>query len=252
MNEWQRFSCCFALGASGLWPPGMALAQSGGNGATPAVETIVHEMSKAKAEIRARLRSYTVTRDFKLFGKEKSTVKAEVTADMTFVPPAFKEFTIKRTNGAGLGERIVRQMLEHETRVVKDNNAIDLSLANYSFQFAGEKELDGHRCYVLEMQPRRKERALLRGRVWVDAATYLVHRVEGEPAKALSWWLRNAYIILEYSDVDGMWLQTASESTADVRIVGPHTMTSRDTEYKFGKLAAGARTVEPVRSYVSN
>jgi hypothetical protein len=37
-----------------------------------------------------------------------------------------------------------------------------------------------------------------------------------------------------------MWLQTASESTANVRFVGPHTMVSRDVEYKFNELTAQA------------
>ena len=35
-----------------------------------------------------------------------------------------------------------------------------------------------------------------------DANTYLLHRVEGEPAKPPSWWLREVRIVLLYSDVD--------------------------------------------------
>ena len=68
---------------------------------------------------------------------------------------------------------------------------------------------------------------------------YQLRRTEGEPGKAPSWWLRDSRIVLVYGDVRGMWLQTASESTANVRFVGPHTMVAHDVEYKFSELAAG-------------
>jgi hypothetical protein len=38
-----------------------------------------------------------------------------------------------------------------------------------------------------------------------------------------------------------MWLQTASESSANVRFVGPHTMVAHDLEYKFSALAASTQ-----------
>ena len=75
----------------------------------------------------------------------------------------------------------------------------------------------------------------------MDAITYLLHRIEGEPATALSWWLRDVRIALVYSDVGDMWLQTASESTASVRLLGQYTMLSRDLEYKFAEPGADAR-----------
>jgi hypothetical protein len=90
----------------------------------------------------------------------------------------------------------------------------------------------------LEILPKRKGKTLLRGQIWIDAATYQLRRTEGEPGKAPSWWLRDARIVLVYGDVGGMWLQTASESTANVRFVGPHTMVTRDVEYKFSELTA--------------
>ena len=44
--------------------------------------------------------------------------------------------------------------------------------------------------------------------------------------------------MLAYSNVEGMWLQTASESTAKVRILGQHTMESRDVNYEISELVA--------------
>ena len=139
----------------------------------------------------------------------------------------------------GLGQDIVRQVLGHETAIGKDYGATDLTAANYNFRFIREEELSGHQAYVLEMVPLRKDKTLLRGHVWVDSTNFRLLRTEGEPGKAPSWWLRDSRIVLVYGEVGGMWLQTSSESTANVRFVGPHTMVAHDVDYKFSELAAG-------------
>jgi len=216
----------------------VACASAQAESTTPGINTIVARMAQARAENRARLRPYTVTRDYKLFGKERTKNKAQVIADVSFVPPDSKQYAIEQTHGAGLGERIVRRMLDSETEVAKDYRLTDFSTDNYEFRLAGQEKVGGYDCHVLEVLPKRKEKNLLRGRIWVDAASYLLHRVEGEPAKGPSWWLRDVRIVLVYSNVEGMWLQTASESTAKVRILGQHTMESRDVNYEIGGLAA--------------
>jgi hypothetical protein len=196
------------------------------------VELIVERMAQARADNRAHFRPYVVTRDYALFGKERHTTKSEVTAELTFVPPNSKKYNILRRTGSGLGERLVRRMLDGETAIVKEYGSTDISSHNYDFRFAGEESVNDRRCYVLELLPRRKDKTLLDGTIWVDADTYLLHRMEGKPAKSPSWWLRNPRITFLYSDVEGMWLQTASEFTTHVRIFGQHTMISRDVQYE--------------------
>jgi hypothetical protein len=206
----------------------------------PSAETIIIHMMQARSENRARLRPYSVTRDYRLFGKEKQTARSEVIARVTFDPPGIKQFVIQHASGMGLGERIVRQMLEHETEIGRNYTSTDLAPANYDFRYLHEEELGGRRCYVLEIIPRRKDKNLLRGQIWVDAITYLLQRTEGEPARSPSWWLKDARVMLVYGDVGGMWLQTSSESSAEVRFLGRHTMLSRDVEYSMSTLATSA------------
>ena len=206
----------------------------------PSTEDIIAHMIQARSENRARLRPYSVTRNYRLFGKEQQMARSEVVARVTFDPPGIKQFVIQQASGMGLGERIVRQMLEHETEIGRNNASTDLSPANYDFRYLREEELNGRRCYVLAIAPRRKDKSLLRGEIWVDSITYLLHRTEGEPARSPSWWLKDARLVLTYSDVGGMWLQTSSESSAEVRFLGRHTMLSRDVEYSLSTLAASA------------
>jgi hypothetical protein len=200
----------------------------------PPIEDIIAGMAQARAENQERFRSYIVTRDYRLFGKEREKSKSQVTADISFVPPATKTYTIQKTNGTGFGETIVRRMLMSEVEISRNYSSTDFSTDNYDIRFILEENVGNQRYYVLELIPKRKDKNLLRGIMWVDAATYLPQRIEGALVKTPSWWLRSLRFELSYGEVGGMWLQTALEATATVRILGPHTMVSRDVKYQLG------------------
>jgi hypothetical protein len=220
------------------------LAADLGGPAIPSLKTIVEGIALARSNNEAQFRSYVVTRQYTLYGKNRATSKSQVTADVAFTPPHAKQYVIAKSSGAGIGEKIVRRMLDGEAGITKDS-ATTFSLENYDFVFMREETFMGHRCYVLAIVPKRKDKNLIRGTIWVDANTYLLHRAEGEPAKSPSWWLRQARIVFSYGNVQGMWLQTGSESSANVRMLGHHTMVSRDVEYKIAEAAvSGHRAAE--------
>lgn len=215
--------------------------------APPSLDIVLARMTQARAENQALLKPYVVTRVYVLAGKEQDNQKSEVTAEVSFVPPNRKTYSIKGTEGSGLGERIVRRMLDGETQIVKDYGATDYTTANYDFRLAGEDLFEGNRCYLIELSPKRKDKTLLRGKIWIDAQTYRIRRMEATPAKSPSWWLRDVRVAFSYGSVDGMWLQTASEFSTNVRIFGRHTMTSHDVKYAAVEGAlAGRREPELV------
>jgi hypothetical protein len=217
-------------------------AQTGSS--IPSTETIIARMAQARAENRARLRPYIVTRDYKLFGKDERKAKSEVVADVAFIPPNSKKYNIQEATGSGLGQILVRRMLATEAEVTKDYLSTDISPDNYEFRVIREADLSACHCYVLELLPKRREKHLLHGSIWVDANTYLLHRFEGEIAKPPSWWVRDVSLTFAYGEVGGMWLQTASQAVATVRILGRATMVSHDVKYKFTELVATASSVE--------
>ena len=200
----------------------------------PSLELIVARMAGALAESRSHLRPYKVVRNYKLYGNEEEKVKSEVNAQITFIPPDKEHYVVHKAQGLGLGESIVRRMLESETEILLDESASDISEANYAFHFIRQDTFNDRPCFVLKLDPLRKDMKLLRGMTWVDAATYLIQRIEGEPAKSPSWWVRDVHIILEFHDVGGMWLQDALRSTARVRFLGQHSIISRDVDYDYG------------------
>ena len=195
--------------------------------------TIITEMARAQAENRSHLSPYIITRDYKLLDRQSNPgFKSRVVAKITVLPPDSKKYTIEDANGSGWGEKIVRKMLDGEVAFAKDSGASNITRDNYDFIFVREDEMERQRCYVLELLPKRKSRDLLRGTIWVDANTYLPRRLEGEPGKSPSWWLKDVRIILRYGYVGPMWLQTSSEATANVRILGRSTMLWQDVGYQ--------------------
>jgi len=214
----------------------------------PTVEAIILRMAQARVENRARFHPYIVTRDYKLFGKDASKTRSEVIADVAFVPPDSKKFTIQQTHGNRLGGMIVRRMLASEAEVTKDYATTDFSQENYVFRFLREENVMDQPCYVLELTPRRKDKHLVRGNIWVDANTYLPRRFDGELAKSPSWWVKNARVAFVYGKVGGMWLQTASEASAHVRLLGRSRMVSRDVSYKLNEVTVTA-AMSPDRNF---
>lgn len=201
----------------------------------PPDDTIIARMAQARAENQACFRPFVVTRDYKLYGRDQEKAKSQVVADVAFTPPDTKTYTIQQANGSGMGKSVIRRTLAGEVAIAKDYVLTDFSADNYDFRFTREEYVGGRRFYELELLPRREDKNLLRGTIWIDAITYLPGRVRGEPAKSPSWWLREVSITLLYGDVSGMWLQTNLEVTASVWILGPHTLVSQDLEYRMSE-----------------
>jgi hypothetical protein len=196
--------------------------------ASPSLDQILDNMERVQWGNPARFRAYMLTREYKFFqGDDVQRPKSQVTAQVSFEPPNHKSYDILETRGSGRGEAIVKHMLENETELSKDISTTEFSRRNYNFALLGEAVLDGRRCYVLALQPKRQERSLFVGKLWVAADDSHLLRAEGKPAKSPSWWLKSSYVVLDFGDVDGLWLPVATHGTGDVRLFGRFQLESR-------------------------
>jgi hypothetical protein len=193
------------------------------------VQSIVAGMIAARRENGEHVRAFTVKRDYQLFDQQLRS-KAHVIASIMFIPPDHKRYSIEGGRGGG-AEKILRDIVVGETDATKDGRRHELSPENYEFQLNGLEELDGRLCYKLAIRPRRQERDLIRGHIWVDKENYRVHRVEGDAAKNPSWWVHDLHILIAFSDVEGMWLRTFMRAVATVRFKGKYVVEARDLEY---------------------
>src|SRR5262249_38613283 len=103
---------------------------------------------------------------------------------------------------------------------------------NYDFAFEGEQNLQGARCYVLLLHPKREDTSLVKGRVWVDANSFLIRKVEGEMAKSPSWWVKGVKLSVQFGEMGGVWPQPPTDAGAKVRGSGKSPGNGRPTKQK--------------------
>lgn len=192
------------------------------------VNTVVDRMEAAQEKNHENFRPYTVTREYRLYEEQEQQPKSDVIADVSFVPPDRQTYTIEQSEGISRGLAIVRHVLDAEAHAMaKPNAPAAITRRNYDFKLVGEEVRDGQPCWVIELDPKREDKMLIRGKAWVDKETYLIHTIQGQLAKSPSWWLKSVNTRIDFGSAAGMWLQTQSRADADVRIFGMHTFTSQ-------------------------
>src|SRR6267154_4126081 len=196
--------------------------------ALPSLSSLLSEMEAAQGKTRPRA-SYQVVRKYRIFPSANLNAASEIVAAVDFRPPTTKRYTIQKTSGSRRAEQVVRGILDREVEASAQGRHVttaDVMRDNYDVSYLGENVLDGHPCYVLGLNPRRKDKNLIAGKAWVDKRTLLVREISGELVKTPSWWLRTVHVKMMFDYVGEIWLQTALEAVADVRIFGKQTLTS--------------------------
>jgi hypothetical protein len=151
---------------------------------------------------------------------------SEITAQIDFAPPNVKTYKIIQASGNSRGEKMVREILDRESESAKAEPSTQvISRSNYDFVFLRRENFGIVPEYVLRILPKRKTKFLLRGQIWVDANTFHIRRVEGVPAKSPSFWIKNAYITLQFAQLGGMWVPISFDAVATVRFLGQYTLT---------------------------
>ena len=237
----NTFLCAFLCSAA----LGQHSSSSGSQSVTtpspsPSLQSIIEGMERAQSDVRPQV-AYQLIREYRLFGAKSSSSDSEVVAEVDFRPPSSKQYNIQTRSGSSRGEQIVRRILDHEVEATtkKDEpHSAAVNSANYDFKYMGETVLDNQPCYLLGLNPKRKDKDLISGQAWVDKRSFLVRRIEGEVAKTPSWWLKTVQVKLAFAYLEGTWLQTNMEAVADVRFVGPHTLTSRVLDYRGADVVA--------------
>ena len=191
---------------------------------------VMQRLEKVQHQDPARSRPYEVRREYKVFRGYDKQPTSEVMAQINFVPPDMKTYKIIQARGNSRGERIVRELLDRETESAKKGLGSEITRANYDFVFLRQEDFGVVPEYVLRIVPKRKDKYLLRGQIWVDASTFRIRRIEGVPAKSPSLWIKDIHITLQYAELGGMWVPISFDAIATVRFLGEYTLAGRDIQ----------------------
>ncbi len=129
---------------------------------------------------------------------------------------------------------VFEPLLEAEVETSKQSGSVELlTRENYSFRLLKQETFAGRLCYVLETDPKRKDRRLLKGRVWVDAEDFGVVHVEGRPSDSLSFWVGRPLIVQDSIKASGYWWASRRRSFIDNIFLGKSELVVDYTDYQF-------------------
>jgi hypothetical protein len=194
----------------------------------PKLNSILDSLERTGEQNPALSRPYEVTREYKVFRSDDLKPMSDVTAQVSFTPPDTKTFKITDAKGSPTGKKIVSAILEHEIASAKEGHQRDISRSNYEFVFLREQNFGVVPEYVLHIIPKRKEKGLLLGDVWVDAKTYRIRQIIGVPLKTPSFWIKDLHITVQFAAVNGMWIPVSVDAIATVRFLGIYSLSGLD------------------------
>ena len=216
--------CLLALLLLSAIPLASQIASSAPEIKSPDLDLMLQRIEDAQIQNPAQSRPYEVTREYKVFRGYDPQPTSEVTAQIKFVPPDVKTYRIVETRGDSWGVKIVHEMLNSETSGTRKEHSTDISRANYDIVFLRRQSFRDVPEYVLAIFPKRKDKYLLRGQIWVDAHSFRIRQIEGVPAKSPSFWLKDLHITLLYGELGGMWVPVTYDAIATVRFLGEFTL----------------------------
>jgi hypothetical protein len=217
------------------------------------VDEVVTRLVERNREREEALRKFEGTRVYSVqytgfFGAHS----AEMTVNVNYTSPDHKEFTIVSQSGSKfIVDHVLKGLLQGEKEAATPENKqhTALNTSNYDFTLAGFETSQETPQYVLEVKPKKDNKFLYRGKIWVDGKDFAVTRIEAEPAKSPSFWVKKSEVKHRYEKVDAFWLPAENKTDSWIRMGGHAVLSIEYQDYKITEAApvgsASAKTGQP-------
>jgi hypothetical protein len=183
-------------------------------------EAAEHSMKQFLAQGDAQ-RPYRATR--RLEAKNGGSI-GWLEAVTEYAPSSGFRYTITTEGGSGnIRDKVLKAILNGEREAVAQGEMSRSALApcNYEFQVNG---VDEHGLAKVLLSPKRKERVLVNGAMFLRPVDGELVRVQGRLAKSPSFWVKTVDIVRTYARIEGIVMPVALETTAQVRLFGAATL----------------------------
>jgi hypothetical protein len=185
----------------------------------------------------AALLSYTELRTYQLTDAS-GKVRAQQSGQMEFHAPGKLTFVSNSEAGSGVVRRLAFNPLissEIEAASGKTLEESAITPANYTFEILGEEYVGPNRCFVAWASPKRPDKYLFEGKVWIDAEEFAIVRVAGHPARKLSFWIDQVNFVREFERIDGFWLPRKDQTFVQVKLYGQKVLTIEHQYYAVSR-----------------
>jgi hypothetical protein len=235
---------CVSLSLAAALLPA-AVSQQAGSDASPTTAEVVQQLV-ARNEQRARqMGSYTSRRHYHIaYHGFPHAADADMVVDVTCDTPSSKHFEVVSESGSRLLlDHVLRKLLRTEQDSSRQNADSALTPANYDFTLVRTETDEGRMTYVLSVEPKAPRPLLYRGTIWVDAKDFAVAKLEAQPAKNPSFWIRNTEIHHVYGKTGDFWLAQSNRTETKVRLGGVAVLTIDYGDYRFANAPMGQTNV---------
>ena len=169
-----------------------------------------------------------------VFDNNKWHKHAELLVAVKGDPDGSKHFEVLNEEGwKSANRRVLRKMVESESETSQPTNRPKslLTTENYSFSLLRSEVVEGRPTYVIDVAPKRHDKYLFEGQIWVDGLDYVVVRCEGSPARNPSFWIRSIHFVHQYHKSGEFWYPDTTESVTEARIFGKTDVTIHYFDY---------------------
>jgi outer membrane lipoprotein-sorting protein len=197
----------------------------------PSAEEVVAKMMQFDAQRQSEQTGYTATRRYAAVNKKRH---AEMVVRVSCDSSGAKEFTLVSEEGSGsIRKHVFHKLLSEETEASRRGTRASTRLIpdNYQFHMFGLETLETGPAYVLSVTPKTANKYLIDGKIWVDANDYSIVRIEGQPAKNPSFWVRSVHFVHTYQKVGQFWFASSTHTTSEIRIFGESELTIDNSDY---------------------
>jgi hypothetical protein len=198
---------------------------------------VMDKLVEKNAERADALQKYQNRRYYSLdYTGFPASFHAEMAVDMMYDAPGTKQFKIVSQSGpAWIIDRILKRLLEAELESMSDENRARVAItpANYDFSGLEHQSATDNCSYVVALEPKIPSKLLFRGRIWVDNKDFAVCRIEAEPSKNPSFWIKKTDIHHSYLKIGDFWLPSENKSVSVIRGGGRAVLTIKYQDYEI-------------------
>jgi hypothetical protein len=210
------------------------------DGKTPTPLTANQVIAKLEQKNQERARAlgeFQGTRTYRMqYRGFPSNRDAEMVVKTEYKAPDQKEFTVvSQTGSKFILEHVFAKLLEGEKEAGKPENRDRTALNGKNYEFVLDKfePTDKGGEYELTVTPKSSNKFLYRGKIWVDGKDFAVTRIDAEPAKNPSFWIKKSEIQHRYIKVKDFWLPAENHTESYIRLGGRAVLSIEYSDYRI-------------------
>ena len=190
---------------------------------------------------RTHINRLSAVRSYSVKTAKGKTLATEIVL-AEYRAPHQETFTTKSGKGSEyIRSHIFHELMKFEADKIRLGKDGDNSIApqNYDLEPIGEDTIGDAEYLIVRTIPRRRERDLFEGTIWIDKRTFAIIRITGDLAKNPSFWVKHVHFVRDYLRIGDYWLPSREQAVSQVRFFGQETLTVEYSDYSVNGANAG-------------